>query len=44
THNGVVQLSGFVDQPDVKRRAGEVAAGVEGVKQVVNDLVVTVKK
>lgn len=44
THAGIVQLSGFVDQPDVKRRAGEVAAGVEGVKRVVNDLVVTVKK
>lgn len=44
THDGVVQLSGFVDHPDVKRRAGAVAASVEGVKRVVNDLVVTVKK
>lgn len=38
TYNGVVQLSGFVDNPEQISRAGEVAKGVEGVKSVKNDL------
>lgn len=40
TYKGVVQLSGFVDTAQAKSRAGEVAAGVEGVKSVKNDLAV----
>jgi len=40
TFKGVVQLSGFVDSAQSKSRAGEVAAGVKGVKSVKNDLVV----
>ena len=40
TFKGVVQLSGFVDSAQNKSKAGEVAAGVKGVKSVKNDLVV----
>lgn len=40
TYKGVVQLSGFVDTSTAKARAGRVAAGVEGVRGVENDLVV----
>lgn len=40
THNGVVQLSGFVDTPASVTRAGEVAERVEGVMAVKNDLIV----
>jgi osmotically-inducible protein OsmY len=40
TYKDVVQLSGFVDSPQAKTRAGEVATGVPGVKSVRNDLVV----
>lgn len=40
TYNSVVQLSGFVDNPDQIPKATEVAQGVEGVKAVRNDLVV----
>ncbi len=36
----VVQLSGFVDTPQVKARAGEIARGTKGVRSVQNDLVV----
>jgi len=39
TFKGVVQLSGFVDSADHVTRAGEVAARVQGVKEVKNDLV-----
>ena len=38
TFNGVVQLSGFVTTDDQKRRAGEIAQGVEGVAQVENNI------
>ena len=38
TYNGVVQLSGFVDNPSQIPRATEVAKGVKGVKSVKNDL------
>jgi osmotically-inducible protein OsmY len=41
TFRGVVQLSGFVDTPDQKRRAGELAERIEGVRTVHNDLIVT---
>lgn len=38
TRDGVVQLSGFVDNQAQIDRAGEIARGVEGVKSVVNEL------
>ena len=38
TYNGVVQLSGFVDDPAQIPRAIEIAKGVQGVKSVKNDL------
>jgi osmotically-inducible protein OsmY len=40
TYKGVVQLSGFVDSQSIKERAGSVAAGIDGVKGVRNDLIV----
>ncbi|WP_291295085.1 BON domain-containing protein [Elioraea sp.] len=40
TYDRVVQLSGFVDSQPVKARAGQIAAGVAGVRSVRNDLVV----
>jgi hyperosmotically inducible periplasmic protein len=40
TYDGVVQLSGFVDDPEQIPRATEVAQGVEGVRAVRNDLIV----
>ena len=38
TYRGVVQLAGFVDSPEQKARAGEVARTVTGVQEVRNDL------
>ena len=40
TKNGVAQLAGFVTSNAMKERAGKIAAGVSGVKQVENVLVV----
>ena len=40
TYRGVVQLSGFVDTPEQKNRAGEVARSVEGVREVQNNIIV----
>ncbi len=40
TYNGVVQLSGFVDSAAIKARASAVAAGVEGVTEVRNNLII----
>ena len=40
TYQGTVQLSGFVDSKEHAQKAGDVARGVEGVKQVRNDLIV----
>ena len=40
TFKGVVQLSGFVNSPQVRSRAAEVASRVSGVKSVTNDLIV----
>jgi len=40
TFKGVVQLSGFVNSPQIKSRAAEVASRVSGVKSVTNDLIV----
>ena len=36
----VVQLSGFVDSPQARSKAGELARGVSGVRSVKNDLIV----
>jgi osmotically-inducible protein OsmY len=38
TFKGVVQLSGFVDTREARSRAEQVAQGVEGVRDVKNDL------
>ncbi len=35
-----VQLSGFVNNAIVKKRAGEVASNTEGVRRVQNDLII----
>ena len=40
TLRGEVQLSGFVDSQSAKDRAGSVAAGVDGVRKVHNNLVI----
>lgn len=40
THEGIVQLSGFVDSKEQISRAAEIAAGVEGVTSVKNSLLV----
>ncbi len=40
TYEGRVLLSGFVDTNDIRTKAARVAAGVSGVKQVQNNLVV----
>ena len=40
TYGGTVQLSGFVDSPQVAQRAGEIARSVPGVRSVKNDLTV----
>jgi len=38
THNGIVQLSGFVDSQDEARRAIASAQGVTGVRSVKNNM------
>lgn len=40
TMQNVVQLSGFVDSPETKTKAGNIAWGVQGVQGVKNNLVV----
>lgn len=40
TFKGIVQLSGFVDNAAQKARAGQIASGVSGVKDVKNDIMV----
>jgi hyperosmotically inducible protein len=40
TYKDVVQLSGFVNSEQVKAHAGDVAAGISGVRSVRNNLVV----
>jgi len=40
TYNGEVQLSGFVDSPDQKSRAEQIARAVPGVKDVQDDLLI----
>jgi hyperosmotically inducible protein len=38
TFKGTVQLSGFVDTPEQKTRAEQIAAGVRGVSSVKNNI------
>src|SRR6058998_214170 len=38
TYDGVVQLAGFVDTEEQKRKAAELASKVEGVHQVINNI------
>jgi hyperosmotically inducible periplasmic protein len=40
TMQDVVQLSGFVDSPDQKAQAEQIARGVNGVRGVRNDIIV----
>ena len=40
TYKDEVQLSGFVDSQKMKQRAGSIAAGVDGVRSVRNDIIV----
>ncbi|MDB6167797.1 MAG: transport-associated protein [Verrucomicrobia bacterium] len=40
TFKGTVQLSGFVDTAEQKRRAGEIARGTDGVREVINNITV----
>ena len=40
TMQNVVQLSGFVDSPQTKARAGDIARGISGVHDVRNNLIV----
>ena len=40
THEGIVQLSGFVDSQEAVNKAVSIARGVQGVTSVKNDLVV----
>ncbi|WP_035893556.1 BON domain-containing protein [Legionella oakridgensis] len=40
TYKDEVQLSGFVDNTEIKQRAGIIAASVEDVKRVRNDLII----
>ena len=39
-YRGVVQLSGFVDTAEQAHKAGEIAADIEGVKSVQNNIIV----
>jgi hypothetical protein len=38
TYRGNVQLSGFVETQEQKRRAADIAQGIQGVNKVINDL------
>jgi hyperosmotically inducible protein len=40
TFKGTVQLSGFVNDRDQKQRAGDIAKGVQGVKDVDNNITI----
>ena len=40
TMQNVVQLSGFVDSTAIKDKAGEIARGITGVRDVRNNLIV----
>lgn len=38
TYDGVVQLSGFVDNADEQQRAAQLARDVDGVREVINNI------
>jgi hyperosmotically inducible protein len=38
TDNGVVSLNGIVESADQKARAAQLASGVDGVREVINNL------
>jgi osmotically-inducible protein OsmY len=40
TYKNIVQLSGFVDSPQMVERAGKLARDIDGVTSVQNDLIV----
>ncbi|NPA28501.1 MAG: BON domain-containing protein [Epsilonproteobacteria bacterium] len=40
SYRGVVQLSGFIDSDVKKELAGQIARSVDGVEEVVNNLIV----
>lgn len=40
TYDGQVQLSGYVNSPEQRRQAEQIAKSIEGVKSVSNDLIV----
>ncbi len=40
SYNGIVQLSGFVDTDIQKELAGQIARNVDGVREVVNNIIV----
>jgi hyperosmotically inducible protein len=40
SYQGVVQLSGFIDSDEKKELAGQIARSVDGVVEVVNNLIV----
>jgi len=40
SYKGIVQLSGFVDTDVEKELAGQIARNVDGVREVVNNLIV----
>lgn len=40
TYKANVQLSGFVDSQETKQRAARIAAGVENVQRVINNILV----
>src|SRR5712691_2169250 len=40
TFKGTAQLSGFVDTRDQRKRAGEVARTVPGIREVVNNITI----
>ncbi|HLH52292.1 MAG TPA: BON domain-containing protein [Verrucomicrobiae bacterium] len=39
-YNGNAQLTGFVDSEDQRNRAAEIASGVPGVSQVINEITI----
>jgi osmotically-inducible protein OsmY len=43
TYKDEVQLSGFVNNIEIKQRAGRIASGINGVKNVRNDIIVTLR-
>lgn len=37
-HDGIVQLSGFVDTPEQRERAAQIAANAKGARQIINTI------